>query len=76
MSKTIIITGGSDGIGAAAARTLVDHGHRVVIVGRSESKTRKIAAELGIPCYVAEKRLYLLLPHMMTFRVTNRIDPQ
>ncbi|MGO2030349.1 SDR family NAD(P)-dependent oxidoreductase [Glutamicibacter bergerei] len=54
LSKTIIITGGSDGIGAAAARTLVDRGHRVVIVGRSESKTRKIAAELGIPCYVAD----------------------
>ncbi|PRA01345.1 short-chain dehydrogenase [Arthrobacter sp. MYb224] len=54
MSKTIIITGGSDGIGAAAARTLVGRGHRVVIVGRSEGKTKSIAAELSVPYYVAD----------------------
>ncbi|HBH59453.1 MAG TPA: short-chain dehydrogenase, partial [Arthrobacter bacterium] len=34
--RTIVITGASDGIGAAAARTLTQAGDRVVVVGRSE----------------------------------------
>lgn len=54
MSKTIIITGGSDGIGAAAARQLKRDGHDVVIVGRSAEKTHAVANELGVPCYVAD----------------------
>ncbi|HJX79530.1 SDR family NAD(P)-dependent oxidoreductase [Glutamicibacter sp.] len=54
MRKTIVITGGSDGIGAAAARKLVAGGHRVVIVGRSLGKTKDLAAELDIPFYVAD----------------------
>lgn len=54
LKKTIIITGGSDGIGVAAARKLVASGHRVVIVGRSLSKTKGLAAELGIPFHVAD----------------------
>ena len=39
MSKTIVITGASDGIGAAAARTLKASGHNVVVVGRDPIKT-------------------------------------
>ncbi|WP_290799361.1 SDR family NAD(P)-dependent oxidoreductase [Asticcacaulis sp.] len=35
----VVITGASDGIGAAAARQLVDRGHQVVVVGRSQAKT-------------------------------------
>lgn len=52
--KTIIVTGGSDGIGAAAARALVGAGQRVVIVGRNPEKTKRIAAELGCPCHLAD----------------------
>ena len=46
--KTIIITGASDGIGKAAAKQLKKLGHNVVIVGRSQAKTQKIAEELGV----------------------------
>lgn len=44
--KTIIITGASDGIGAAAARRLHGAGHHVVVVGRSSEKTAAVAREL------------------------------
>ena len=52
--KTIVITGASDGIGAAAARRLTRQGHRVVVVGRSPDKTRAVADELGAPWHVAD----------------------
>ena len=46
-SKVIVITGASDGIGAAAARSLAKAGHQVVLAGRSPEKTNRVAAELG-----------------------------
>ena len=52
--KTIVITGASDGIGAAAARRLRRSGENVVVVGRSESKTTAVAAELGADYFVAD----------------------
>jgi NAD(P)-dependent dehydrogenase (short-subunit alcohol dehydrogenase family) len=39
----VIVTGASDGIGAAAAIELARHGDRVVIVGRSPEKTQAVA---------------------------------
>jgi len=54
MSKTIIITGSSDGIGAAAARRLSSDGHTVVIVGRSRAKTVAVARELHSDFFVAD----------------------
>jgi NAD(P)-dependent dehydrogenase (short-subunit alcohol dehydrogenase family) len=54
MSKTIVITGASDGIGATAARRLAADGHRVVIVGRSLAKTETLAQELGADAYAAD----------------------
>lgn len=52
--KTIVITGASDGIGAAAARELERQGHEVVLVGRSPAKTGALAAELGAPSYTSD----------------------
>jgi NAD(P)-dependent dehydrogenase (short-subunit alcohol dehydrogenase family) len=52
--RTIVITGASDGIGAAAARTLSEAGERVVVVGRSEEKTRAIAKEINADYFVAD----------------------
>jgi NAD(P)-dependent dehydrogenase (short-subunit alcohol dehydrogenase family) len=52
--RTIVITGASDGIGAAAARRLCRSGENVVVVGRSESKTTAVAAELGADYFVAD----------------------
>jgi NAD(P)-dependent dehydrogenase (short-subunit alcohol dehydrogenase family) len=53
-SRTIVITGASDGIGAAAARRLRQHGDNVVVVGRSQSKTATMAAELDADHFVVD----------------------
>ena len=53
-SQTIVITGSSDGIGAAAARRLKHDGHSLVLVGRSEEKTRRIGEELDSPWLTAD----------------------
>jgi len=52
--RVIVITGGSDGIGAAAARLLSRRGDQIVLAGRSPGKTRTIAAEIGAHGYVAD----------------------
>ena len=52
--QTIILTGASDGIGAAAARQLSAAGEHVVLVGRSAEKTEKLASELGAPYHLAD----------------------
>lgn len=60
MSKIILITGGSSGIGAACARHAVKAGHKVVLTARSEDKLNALVAEmgadnaLGIPCDVSD----------------------
>lgn len=54
MPQTIIITGASDGIGAAAARQLTARGERVILVGRSPEKTRAVAKELNAPYHIAD----------------------
>ncbi|WP_413452885.1 SDR family NAD(P)-dependent oxidoreductase [Georgenia phoenicis] len=54
MPKTIVLTGASDGIGAAAARELTSRGHTVVVVGRSAEKTRAVAEEIGADHFLAD----------------------
>lgn len=45
--KTAVITGGSSGIGAAAAKLFHKEGAKVVLFGRTEDELRKIETELG-----------------------------
>ncbi|MFT4211560.1 MAG: SDR family NAD(P)-dependent oxidoreductase [Microbacterium sp.] len=54
MPRTIVITGASDGIGAAAARQLHDAGEEVVIVGRDPRKTAAVANSIGSASFVAD----------------------
>jgi NAD(P)-dependent dehydrogenase (short-subunit alcohol dehydrogenase family) len=52
--RVVVVTGGSDGIGAAAARMLADRGDELVVVGRSPDKTRAVAAATGAEGHVAD----------------------
>lgn len=45
MTKTYVITGGTDGIGAALARTLFSRGDRAVLVGTNPEKGGQLVAE-------------------------------
>ena len=47
MTKTILVTGATDGIGLETARTLVALGHRVLLHGRSLAKVEKVAQDLS-----------------------------
>ena len=52
--RTIILTGASDGIGAAATRDLARDGAHLVLVGRSPEKTNAIADEVGADRFEAD----------------------
>jgi NAD(P)-dependent dehydrogenase (short-subunit alcohol dehydrogenase family) len=52
--RVVVITGGSDGIGAAAARELARRGDQVVLVGRSPDKVRAVATEISADGHVAD----------------------
>ena len=43
----VFITGSTDGLGLAAARTLVDDGHRVVLHARSSTRASDLSTKLG-----------------------------
>ena len=47
MSKTILITGSTDGIGLLTAKTLAAKGHTILLHGRSVEKLNAAAKEIG-----------------------------
>ncbi|MFJ5100242.1 SDR family NAD(P)-dependent oxidoreductase [Streptomyces sp. NPDC088554] len=52
--KTVVITGASAGIGAAAARAFAERGASVAVVGRSPEKTAAVAAQVGGKAHLAD----------------------
>ncbi|KAB2352477.1 SDR family NAD(P)-dependent oxidoreductase [Actinomadura rudentiformis] len=52
--RTVVITGASAGIGAAAARRFGELGATVAVVGRSQEKTKAIAAQVGGEAHLAD----------------------
>lgn len=54
IKKNVIITGASDGIGAAAARGLNKAEYNLYLVGRNKAKTAKVANEVDAPYFTAD----------------------
>ena len=54
LGKTVVITGASSGIGAAAARELASAGATVVPIGRNAERTTAVARELGVEPLIAD----------------------
>jgi NAD(P)-dependent dehydrogenase (short-subunit alcohol dehydrogenase family) len=53
-NRNIVITGASDGIGAAAARRVAGGGDHLFLVGRSKEKTETIARETDADYFLAD----------------------
>ena len=55
MSKTILITGATDGIGLLAARKLAEAGHHILVHGRNKDRLASVSQQLeGAPAYLAD----------------------
>ncbi len=54
MSKTILITGSTDGIGIETAKILIDDGHRVLLHGRNPDKLERIMDVLSVDGFIAD----------------------
>lgn len=52
--KTMVITGASSGLGAAAAKELASRGAELAVVGRNPERTRAIASAVGGTAFVAD----------------------
>lgn len=49
MSKTILVTGATDGIGLATVKLLIAQGHEVLLHGRNPTKLERLAKDLAAP---------------------------
>ena len=52
--QTVLVTGASQGIGAAVARAFADSGYRVVLCARNLSKLEALATEIGGHAYALD----------------------
>lgn len=77
MSKSILITGGSSGIGAACARAAVQAGHKVALAARSIESLSVLVKELGadnafaIECDVTDPNAQKAMYHSVIERFSS-----
>lgn len=71
MTKTILITGSTDGIGLATAKTLVKLGHQVLLHGRSENKLEE--AKKQILAIVPDAKVDVFIADLSNFDAINTL---
>jgi NADP-dependent 3-hydroxy acid dehydrogenase YdfG len=70
--KHILITGGSDGLGKVMAQKLKDIGYKITILSKDETKTAKVAKEIGCDYVVADVSDYEAVKE--AFEKTGQVD--
>ena len=48
-NATVLVTGGTSGIGRGVARVLTNAGAKVAVTGRDDERLLEVARELGVP---------------------------
>ena len=74
INQTVLIVGGSQGMGLGAARKALQAGAKVVIVGRSKSKLDEVAKELGDTCRSVVGDIENINSHASILEQTGRFD--
>ena len=74
--KTVVITGGSTGVGFATAKALVDEGASVLITGRTQSALDSAVSNSAIPQspYAATQHRSLISTRWLTALSTSSVD--
>ena len=71
MTKTILVTGATDGIGLETAKLLRSEGHDLLLHGRSEGKLAKVASE--IKAMAGGGRVATYLADLSSIRATREL---
>lgn len=71
--RTVVITGASDGIGAATARKLAAQGDRLLLVGRRADKLAAVAGPLGAEAFTADFTRFAEVRHLAD-QILERTD--
>jgi NAD(P)-dependent dehydrogenase (short-subunit alcohol dehydrogenase family) len=66
--RTVMVTGGTDGMGAALTRQVLAAGDRVIVVGRSHAKFERLAAGIG-----ADDRLRFVAADLSSIAESRRL---
>ncbi|ABW14729.1 short-chain dehydrogenase/reductase SDR [Parafrankia sp. EAN1pec] len=74
--KTVVITGGTDGMGAALARHYLREGNRVVVVGRNRAKFEALLSSLAADGVAATGRASFLAADLSLVAESERVVEQ
>lgn len=71
--RTIVITGGTDGMGAALARHYLGEGERVVVIGRSRAKFDTLVADVASRTHPAAPRAEFIEADLSLVEESRRV---
>jgi len=73
-NKTILITGGSAGIGFEIAKQLIANGNKVIITGRNQDRLKKAADQLGADYFTGDVSVEADVNKLVDYLAQNHPD--